>query len=156
MRFVKAARIGPFEDTSRKRAALARKQRLEREKLPLFAEQIAEQQPDADTVMAARTVRWQQWQVQNRSERAHRWREARARLFSHGANIRATLRHLWRTCPYPGMPVYLLGLLHDYAVGRLDPDNPPWIYKGSGLKDFDLTPIIERAKARQQAKMVSP
>lgn len=50
MKFVKAQRHGPFQDTSRKRAALARKQRKEREKFPLFSEVIAEGQLDADAV----------------------------------------------------------------------------------------------------------
>ncbi|MDG3575997.1 hypothetical protein P7F60_06350 [Rhizobium sp. YJ-22] len=152
MRFVKATRHGPFEDTSRKRAALARKQRMERERLPLFAEVIAEQQPDADTVMAKRAVQWDQWQQEHRDQRAQLWRRARQRLFGYGNNIRLTLRRLWNTCPYPGTPVYLLDLLHSYDVGRLDPENPPWIYRGPGWQGFDITPILERAKARQSAE----
>lgn len=150
MRFVKATRHGPFEDTNRKRAALARKQRLEREKLPLFAEMIGEQQPDADTVMAKRAVQWDRWQQEHRDRRAQLWRRARGRLFGYGDNIRPTLRRLWNVCPYPGTPVYLLDLLHSYDVGRLDPENPPWVYRGRGLKNFDIAPILERAKARQK------
>lgn len=126
MRFHKTQRHGPFQDTSRKRAALARKHRLERERLPLFAEQIAEAQPDADTVMAQRAVNWDLWQQSYRDRRAANWREARRRLFSYSGNVRAQLRYHWNTCPYPGTPEYLLDMLHSYSVGRLDLDNPPW------------------------------
>ena len=48
MRFRRWPRPTPFEDNTRKRAALIRKQRLEREALPLFSTQIAVQQPDVD------------------------------------------------------------------------------------------------------------
>lgn len=48
MRFRRWPRPPPFEDTTRKRAALARKQRLEREALPLFSNQIAVQQRGTD------------------------------------------------------------------------------------------------------------
>jgi hypothetical protein len=44
MRFRRWPRPAGFEDTSRKRLAFARKQRLERESLPLFDDQIAEEQ----------------------------------------------------------------------------------------------------------------
>ncbi len=40
MRFRRWHRPEPYRDTSRKRAAFLRKQRLEREALPLFADQI--------------------------------------------------------------------------------------------------------------------
>ena len=37
-----------FRDTERKRAAFARKQKAEREALPLFADQVAAEQIDVD------------------------------------------------------------------------------------------------------------
>ncbi|WP_333717802.1 hypothetical protein [Agrobacterium tumefaciens] len=152
MKFVKATRHGPFRDTSRKRAALARKQRLEREKLPLFSTQIAEQQKDADTVMEERAAKWAIWQQDHRDKKASLWRKARARLFAYGDNVRPRLRNLWNTSPYPKNPEYLLDFLHSFSVGRVDLDNPPWVYRGSGLKAFDVAPILARAKARQEAQ----
>jgi hypothetical protein len=152
MKFVKATRHGPFQDTSRKRAALARKQRLEREKLPLFSTQIAEQQKDADTVMEERAAKWAIWQQDHRDKKASLWRKARARLFAYGDNVRPRLRDLWNTSPYPKNPEYLLDFLHSFSVGRVDLDNPPWVYRGSGLKAFDVAPILARAKARQEAQ----
>nr|WP_191856495.1 hypothetical protein [Agrobacterium tumefaciens] len=151
MKFIKSTRHGPFQDTSRKRAALARKQRLEREKLPLFSAQIAEQQKDADTVMGERAAKWAVWQQDHRDKKAALWRKARARLFAYGDNVRPRLRDLWNSSPYPKNPEYLLDFLHSFSVGRLDLDNPPWVYRGAGLKAFDLAPILARAKARQEA-----
>ena len=152
MKFVKSSRHGPFQDTSRKRAALARKQRLEREKLLLFSIQIAEQQKDADTVMTERAAKWAVWQQDHRDKKAGLWRKARARLFAFGDNVRPRLRYLWNSSPYPKNPEYLLDFLHSYSVGRLDLDNPPWVYRGPGLTTFDLAPILARAKARQEAQ----
>lgn len=152
MRFIKAERRPPFEDTSRKRAALARKQRIEREKFPLISSLVAEAQKDADTVMLQRAVQWMDWQQRYRDDRAKLWRKARSKLFAYGDNVRPTLFRLWNSSPYPKTAVYLLDMMHSYDVGRLDLENPPWIYKGSGLKAFDMAPILARAKARQEAK----
>lgn len=126
MRFRRWRRVEPFNDTSRKRAAFARSQRLQREKLPLFADLIAEAQHDVDTEMARRAIWWPEQQQAGRDARAAEWRRARARLFAHGGSVRARLAELWRTCPYPADPVYLHGLLTDFDRGRLDLDVPPW------------------------------
>jgi hypothetical protein len=56
MRFRRWPRPTSFEDTTRKRAALTRKQRLEREALPLFSDQIALKQTAVDTVMHERAI----------------------------------------------------------------------------------------------------
>ena len=37
------------------------------------------------------------------------------------------LIQLWRDCPYPADPVYLLEMLHSIDTGRIDPERPPWI-----------------------------
>lgn len=129
MRFRRWPRVEPYNDTSRKRAAFHRSQRLQREKLPLFAELIAGGQHDVDTEMARRAVWWPEHQHEGRDRRAAEWWRARARLFAHGGNVRARLSELWRTCPYPADPVYLHGLLTDYNRGRLDLEVPPWTPK---------------------------
>ncbi len=58
-----------FTDTPRKRAALRRKQQRERDALPLFADQIAEEQPTEDEVMARRAVLSDQQETRWRLER---------------------------------------------------------------------------------------
>lgn len=152
MRFVKAERHGPYMDTSRKRAALRRKQRLEREALPLFSAQIAAQQPSEDDVMAERARRWDRWQEEHRAQRAALWRKARRRLFGYGDNTRRILRQLWNSAPYPGTPGYLLDMLHSYEVGRLDPDNPPWVYRGGQLNLEAVGRLIAQIHARNAAR----
>src|SRR5271166_2777868 len=73
MRFRRWPRPAGFEDTSRKRLAFARKQRLERKSLPLFADQIAEEQHGADEEMARRALSWERAERESRA-----WRSALA------------------------------------------------------------------------------
>ena len=131
MRFRRWHRPEPYGDTPRKRAAFHRKQRLEREALPLFAEQIASTQPSVDAEMARRAVWWSEFERDWRNDRAAWWRKGRARLFALPDALRARVRQIWRTCPYPADPASFADFLHQIAVGKLDPVNPPWIYKGT-------------------------
>jgi hypothetical protein len=63
-----------------------------------------------------------------RDRRAADWRRARRRLAAYGDNLRPVIRQLWRDCPYPADPSYLLDLLHAVNAGRIDPERPPWKY----------------------------
>lgn len=120
MRFAKTARWPGFTDTSRKRAALRRRQRLEREKLPLFADMVAAEQPSEDEVMAARAERWEIMEEEQRAAKAAKWREARARLNSLGGNLRAVVLDYWNQHRWlPGEPGYLLDLVHQVREGRM-------------------------------------
>ncbi|MGB3247386.1 MAG: hypothetical protein WBB25_22865 [Sulfitobacter sp.] len=116
----------PFMDTSRKRAALRRKQQREREALPLFADQIAEAQPSEDEVMEARAVQWSAQEVRDRNRRARSWIEARARIDALSLNEKAVLRRAWNCAPYPADPVYLLDFLHSFSIGRFALDSLPF------------------------------
>ena len=116
----------PFTDTSRKRAALRRKQQRERDALPLFAAEIAEAQPGEDAVMEARAVAWAAQEVRDRERRAQNWRRARQRLAALSHNEQAVLRQAWDGAPYPADPVYLLDFLHAYEVGRFTLDAMPF------------------------------
>jgi len=120
----------PYRDTSRKRAAFRRKQRLQREALPLFAEMIAAGQHSVDEEIARRHIWWDEREREQRNLRAAGWRKARARLFALPDDLRRSVRTLWRGCPYPADPTYLLDLLHQVAAGRVDPHRPPWIFDG--------------------------
>ncbi|MET0528613.1 MAG: hypothetical protein ABW003_09755 [Microvirga sp.] len=128
MRFRRTSRPEPYQDTTRKRAAFLRKQRHQREDLPLFADQIAAAQHDVDEEMARRTTWWAERECDRRRQRAADWRAARARLFALDPKLRGTIRAMWRTCPYPADPSHFASLLHGIAVGRIDPHRPPWIY----------------------------
>lgn len=126
MRFRRWPRPEPYRETSRKRAAFLNKQRLEREALPLFAAEIAAGQHGVDEEMSRRAVWWDERERDQRRQRAARWRAARARLFALPDGLRRRVRVLWRECPYPGDPISLADMLHQIAVGRLDPRRPPW------------------------------
>ena len=128
MRFRCWPKPSPYEDTSRRRAAFLRKQRLEREALPLLADHIAAGQHGVEEEMALRAVRWDRDQQNSRDQRAARWRDQRARLFALPDAQRRQVRHLWRTCPYPADPSYFGDLLHEIAIGKLDPNQPPWVF----------------------------
>lgn len=128
MRFRRWPRPIPHEDTPRKRAAYLRKQRRECESLPLFASVVESQQPDVDTEMARRAERRDEDERRSRAARAAQWREVRARLLALDPTQRRTIRTLWQDCPYPADPSYLGDLLHQIAVGRIDPNRPPWVY----------------------------
>ena len=155
MRFHRWRRVEPYIDTPRKRAAFERSKRDKREKLPLLAELIAEDQHDVETEMARRAAWWPRSQQQTRDRRAAKWREARRRLFAHGDNMRATLRALWRECPYPADPSYLLDLFHQIDVGRFDVDRPPWRFHGPIRPRMtpDATRFDEAFKQIGQAKV---
>lgn len=115
-----------FNDTPRKRAALRRKQRLEREALPLFADQIAEAQPSEDDVMQERARRWSEQEIRDRAARAQNWREARRHIDAMPAEERRSIRLAWNCAPYPADPSYLLSFLHSHSLGRMDLERPPF------------------------------
>ncbi|PPQ35158.1 hypothetical protein SAMN06265338_1326 [Rhodoblastus acidophilus] len=126
MRFRRWPRPTPYEDTPRKRAAFARKQRLEREALPLYASEIAENQHSADEEMARRAVTWDRVEHSKRAYHALKWREARARLFAFPESVRLQIRRIWRDCPYPPDHAYFCDLLRQIQLGKEDPYRPSW------------------------------
>lgn len=113
-----------FRDTERKRAAFARKQKAEREALPLFADQVAAEQIDVDAEMTARRLQWERHQAIDRKRRADKWREARRRLNDYQEPVRGALLAYWQGCKWPADPSYFLSMLHMYDTGRLSLNIP--------------------------------
>jgi len=113
-----------FRDTARKRAAFARKQKAEREALPLFAGQVAAEQIDVDEEMTAPRLQWERQQATDRKRRADKWREARRRLNDYQEPVRGVLLAYWQGCKWPADPSYFLSMLHMYDTGRLALDGP--------------------------------
>lgn len=109
-----------FTDTARKRAAVTRKHAREREALPLFAAQIAAEQPAVDNVMRDRAEAFARWEGCQRVQRATDWRRARRTLSAYPAAERSALLEYWNRCSWPADPVYLLCMLNMYATGRLE------------------------------------
>jgi hypothetical protein len=140
MRFRKWPRPAAYEETARKRAAFATKQRREREALPLFANMIAAGQHSVEEEMADRAVWWPQQQRRLRDERAAVWRQARTRLFEFSEQKRGAIRRAWRDCPYPADPYSLVDFLYQIAVGKVDPERPPWRYHARAQARTTINP----------------
>lgn len=148
-----------FTDTPRKRAALRRKQQRERDALPLFADQIAEEQPTEDEEMARRAVLSDTQETRWRSDRAAEWRNARRMIDSLPAKEGRAIRRLWDSAPYPADPSRLLGVLHSYSLGKLDLKRPPFPLSktdagGSRIADLFARPdlFVTILKARDIAE----
>src|SRR3546814_2824749 len=88
MRFRRWPRPTAYRETSRKRAAFLRKQRLEREALPLFAAQIDARQHGIDEEMARRAIWWVDYERDRRDQRAARWRSE-----EHTSELQSLMRH---------------------------------------------------------------
>lgn len=119
MRFKPSPRF-EFKDTPRKRSALRRKQRKEREALPLFADQIAEQQPSEDEVMQSRAQLSDQIERRDRTKRAADWRQARAEIDAMPESLRKRLKTAWDCAPYPADPSRLLGFIRGVKTGQVN------------------------------------
>src|SRR3546814_5582208 len=80
MRFTPHQGIYAYERTSRKLKAAERRLRLDREKFPLFAAEIAESQPTPEELLDARGRAFVENQQANRDREARNWWRARAEL----------------------------------------------------------------------------
>lgn len=118
MRFNRRQRFA-FQDTPRKRAMLLRKQAAERNSMPLFADQIAAEQPHADDVMRSRAESAARSEQEWRARRAADWRRGRARLAAYPDHIKRALLAYWQSCQWPADPGYLISMLHMYDNDRL-------------------------------------
>ena len=119
MRHARVERSPEYVVTGRKLAALLRRQRIEREALPLFRELVREGQKAPAEVFRDRKAESVQSEAERRQREAAGWRKARAMLFSFSANERAALRHAWNSAPYPASYVYCCDMLRGYQNGRL-------------------------------------
>ena len=119
MRFTTRPRC-EYTVTDRKRAAVLRLQRRQRDSLPLLAPLFAETQPGIDEVMTTRVANWITSEQANRDRRARSWRRARQALDQHAPATRQALLAYWNGHRWlPGDPVYLLDMLHGFRTGRL-------------------------------------
>lgn len=116
MRYTRLPR--PIEATvNEKRIANAEKYfKRQRDKMPLLAEQIAEEQPepvqyllDWDNSFACG---WREF----RSLAARQWREARRQLAALDATTRRMIEVRWKTSLCPGDPAYLLGMIRHFPA----------------------------------------
>lgn len=141
MRFHPTPPVMPYEPTNRKIAAGAKRLRLDREKLPLFADLIAEQQPSLDELMERRAFAFVQNQIDTRARKAASWREARARYFQLPQPLRAHFLKWWNQSSYPGDGGYFATALTQLERGDL-------IMHRGELKDRHGVEWEEKTRAR--------
>src|SRR3546814_7086460 len=88
--------------------AAARRLRLDREKFPLFADEIGESQPTPEELLDARARSFVANQQDNRDRAARNWWQARAELRAIPEPDRSAFVRYWNRCKCPGNATYLL------------------------------------------------
>lgn len=119
MRFTPHQGIYAYERTNRKLKAAERRLRLDREKFPLFAAEIAESQPTPEEMLDARGRAFVANQQANRDREARNWWRARAELRAIPNPDRAAFIRYWDRCKCPGTATYLLTYINMFRDGRL-------------------------------------
>jgi hypothetical protein len=121
MRFTRRERFGEFQWTSRKEAAARRSLKREQERLPLFAAQIAEEQPSIEEIRRRRTIAWTDSEQTWRQLKARHWRQARSRLRLEPVARQKIMLEYWNTHRwYPGDPLYLIAMLNHPPIDLLE------------------------------------
>lgn len=105
----------PFTWSTRKEAAAKRRLKREADALPLFAEQIREEQPSMAEIQSRRAADWSRSEARMRAFRAGVWRQVRADFFAIPAGDRHQLADYWNQHPhFPGDPTYLAYVVRQY------------------------------------------
>ncbi|MBV7300228.1 hypothetical protein [Enterovibrio paralichthyis] len=105
-----------FKWTSRKAAAAERKLAKERECMPLFAAEIAENQPSLDAIRSQRESYFCQREIDDRLQRAKEWRHARSLLFALPYSHRAVIRFWWNSHAFLNHePHYLANMVNRWV-----------------------------------------
>lgn len=95
MLFDRYPKYEEFQDTARKRSAAQRKLHAEQKSYPLFAEQVAAEQPSVDEVMENRRLQHSAHNLACRKFKAKWWRIARQSYFKLSAEKRAQVQEQW-------------------------------------------------------------
>jgi hypothetical protein len=95
MKFKRLERYEPLTFSARKAAAFQKKQQRERDKFPLLAELIAEEQSDWESEKDKRQRQDRLYEQRIRDGDARRWRAARAEYFALPAEQRAACKAEW-------------------------------------------------------------
>lgn len=121
MRFTRTKwRYEERELSRRRRAAILLSQKRQRERLPLFAEIVAEGQASVEETALAQNQAEAEWVDGVRDRRARWWRMARADLFALSSNERSLVLAYWNEHAWlPGTPEYLADLVHGFKAGRI-------------------------------------
>lgn len=124
MRFTRTRwRFEERELSRRRRAAILNSQKRQRDRLPLFAEIVAEAQKSVEETAVEQNLAEASWVEECRDRRARWWHQARAELFSLSDNERALVLAYWNAHHWlPGTPEYLADLVHSFKTGQISPE----------------------------------
>lgn len=117
MRFTRRGKWEPTI-TRRKVAAYSLRLKREREKLPLFAAEVAAEQanyPSVDRVMEMRQAGARIDEIRWRRLAYLWWREARAVLVALPADLQNDIRARWQRGMYPGEGGYFMSCIRSWA-----------------------------------------
>lgn len=106
MRFTRYERHNPIDFNARRLAAFARKQARERERYPLLADHVADEQHSVEEEITRRTARAGSFEQRMRDYYARSWRDARRIYFSQPEAVRAVIRAKWSTWVGPTTSTY--------------------------------------------------
>ncbi|HEP8970235.1 TPA: hypothetical protein VDU83_002573 [Pseudomonas aeruginosa] len=111
MLFKRYERHTPVNFTTRKEAAFARKQKREQDSMPLFADQIAQEQAGWDDEKQRREERWIKSVQRMRDLQAKHWRRVRAAYYALDQATRTRCRDYmeqWRGGYTPTNMIYVI------------------------------------------------
>lgn len=146
MRFKPTPRSEQYQFTDRKRQAFARKQRIEQERFPLLAEQIAQDQHSIEEEQWFRSERMHANETRMRAFHAGVWRRVRAMYFALPPADRAIIRQRWMAWSGPADPSALSYLirLHTgeyHAIGMAQRAEVAAIYAQLPLQEQGSLPL---------------
>lgn len=110
----------PITTNRRKESAFARKQAREAASLPLFAEQIREDQHDWDAELGRREKANFAFVISQRRLWVRFWRKARAAYFALPAEVRAACKAEWDAWRGPHTPTNLIYIVQKYNGVRAE------------------------------------
>ena len=115
IKFHREARYEPRGLTNQRLAAAKRKFKKEQERLPLFANEIAEQQTTAESYVLSKEEQIIKHEQDRRNNIANNWRRGRKVFYSMPVDIRRECIRKWNENRFkPKTALYFLMMLHTH------------------------------------------
>ncbi|WP_059414448.1 hypothetical protein [Cupriavidus basilensis] len=115
MRFTRTERYEPLIFNERRRNAFARKQQRERDRYPLFPDQVAQEQHSPSEEAARRQRQSDRYEQRMRDLSARVWRKSRAAFFAQPEEIKAEIRTKWATWTGPTTCTYFAWVVDELS-----------------------------------------
>lgn len=115
IKFERVSRYYPRGLTNQRLAAAKRKLKKEQDALPLFAEEIAEQQSTAEVLILTKDRQIMLSEIERRKYIADNWRRARKILKSMPKDVRLKAIEKWHSNRFmPKTAIYMMYMLHTH------------------------------------------